>query len=139
MAKIHNKLMIPGPIQVHPDVLNVLNQPVEPYYGKEWVEKYSKVVSLLQRVFNTKNDVILMAGSGSCALDACLGSSLKTGENIIIANNGFFGDRLVSIAKQYFLKTIEVKAKWGEKINPDDVCKTLDAHPDVKSIGNSPK
>ena len=100
MAKIHNILMIPGPMEVHPDVLNTLNQPVGPHYGKKWVEKYAKVVSLLQCEFNTKNDVILMAGSGSCALDACLGSILKTGEKIIIANNGFLGDRLVSIAKQ---------------------------------------
>ena len=45
-----------------------------------------------------------------------------------------FGDGLVSIAKQYGLKIIEVKAKWGEKINPDDVCKALDAHPDAKAV-----
>jgi len=41
---------------------------------------------------------------------------------------------LVSIARQYGLKIIEVKAMWGEKIKPDDVQQALEAHPDTKAV-----
>jgi alanine-glyoxylate transaminase/serine-glyoxylate transaminase/serine-pyruvate transaminase len=134
MEKVHNKLMIPGPVEVHPDVLNALGQPVEPHYGPEWVKKYARATELLQYVFNTKNDVLLLVGSGTCALDACMGSSLMNGEKIIIANNGFFGDRLVSIAEHNGLELVEVKGKWGEKIDPADVRKALDDNLDVKAV-----
>jgi aspartate aminotransferase-like enzyme len=42
--------------------------------------------------------------AGSSALDAALGSSLAGGEEIVIGVNGWFGERLVTIASQYGLK-----------------------------------
>ena len=35
-----NRLMIPGPVEVDPAVLEALSAPVEPHYGAVWVEKY---------------------------------------------------------------------------------------------------
>ncbi|HUV16336.1 MAG TPA: alanine--glyoxylate aminotransferase family protein [Pelolinea sp.] len=134
MAKPLTRLMIPGPVEVHPDVLKAVNEPVEPHYGALWVEKYEKVNGLLKQVFNTKNDVFLMAGSGTCAIDTCFGSALLTGEKIIIGNNGFFGDRLVSIAKSNGLTVVEVKADWGKKIEADKIQKALADHPDSKMV-----
>ena len=36
---VRNRLMIPGPVEVHPAVLEALSSPVEPHYGPAWVEK----------------------------------------------------------------------------------------------------
>ncbi|MDP2964637.1 MAG: alanine--glyoxylate aminotransferase family protein [Pelolinea sp.] len=126
-----NRLMIPGPVEVHPAVLEALSGPVEPHYGPAWVEKYSRITGLLKQVFNTQHDVFLIAGSGTSAIDACMGSSMMTGEKIIIGNNGFFGDRLVSIAKSYGLLVVEVKAPWGEALDPTAISDALKAHPDT--------
>lgn len=134
MDKLHNLLMIPGPVEVHPNVLKALSQAVEPHYGALWVQKLARVKNLLQQVFNTRNDVILMLGSGSCALDACIGSSLMTGEKVIVANNGFFGDRLVEITRHNGLEVVEVKGKWGEKIDPAEIQKALAANRDAKAV-----
>ena len=101
--------MIPGPVEVAPEVLAAMSDPVEPHYGPDWVKKYERVNDLLKQVYQTNNDVFLMAGSGSCAIDASIGSGLQTGEKIIIGNNGFFGDRLVEIARYYGLEVIEVR------------------------------
>jgi alanine-glyoxylate transaminase / serine-glyoxylate transaminase / serine-pyruvate transaminase len=131
---VPNRLMIPGPVEVHPAVLEALSAPVEPHYGSAWVKKFSRIKDLLQQVFNTKNEVFLMAGSGSCAIDACMGSSMLAGEKIIIGNNGFFGDRLVEIARSYGLHVIEVKAPWGEALNPDDISQSLRMNSDAKVV-----
>ena len=45
-----NRLMIPGPVEVHPAVLEALSGPVEPHYGPAWVEKYSRITGLLKKV-----------------------------------------------------------------------------------------
>ena len=128
------KLMIPGPVEVSPEVLAALSWPVEAHYGPDWVEKYRKVITLLKQVFKTEHDVFLMAGSGSLAIDAAIGSGLKAGEKIIIGNNGFFGDRLVSIAEQNGFEIIQVTAENGKKIETRKILEALNDHPDAKAV-----
>ncbi len=129
-----NRLMIPGPVEVHPAVLKALSEPVEPHYGPAWVEKYSRIIGLLKQVYKTRHDVFLIAGSGTSAIDACMGSSMMSGEKIIIGNNGFFGDRLVSVAKSYGLQVVEVRAAWGEALDPDGISNALFENPDAKTV-----
>ena len=128
------RLMIPGPVEVHPAVLEALSGPVEPHYGAAWVDKYSRIIGLLKQVFNTRQDVFLMAGSGTSAIDACMGSSMMSGEKIIIGNNGFFGDRLVAVANSYELQVVEVKAPWGKALEPEKISNALKANPDARVV-----
>lgn len=68
------KLMIPGPVEVEPEVLAEMSKPQVAHYGKEWADFYHETLELLQQVFQTKNDVFLMVGSGNAGLDAAIGS-----------------------------------------------------------------
>lgn len=131
--KVPVRLMIPGPVEVHQDVLEAMSAPIEPHYGMAWVETHNRIIDLLKQVFNTNDDVFLLAGSGTCALDACMGSSLQTGDKIIIANNGFFGDRLVEIAELNGLEVVQVETEWGRKIMPDMMGSALIKHPDARA------
>jgi alanine-glyoxylate transaminase/serine-glyoxylate transaminase/serine-pyruvate transaminase len=128
------KLMIPGPVEVHPDVLQAMGSQVVPHYGAVWLEKYGNVLAVLKKVFGTTADVFLMTGSGTVAIDACLGSSLSTGEKVIIGNNGFFGDRLVSVAEHNGLKVVQVKSEWGKRLIPADFEKAIQDNPDARMV-----
>jgi alanine-glyoxylate transaminase/serine-glyoxylate transaminase/serine-pyruvate transaminase len=128
------KLMIPGPVEVHPDVLKAMGSPVVPHYGAAWVDKYNGVLTVLKQIFGTTGDVFLMTGSGTAAIDACLGSSLSTGEKVIIGNNGFFGDRLVSVAEHNGLQVVQVKAVWGKPLDPADFESAIHQHPDARMV-----
>ncbi len=103
------KLMIPGPVEVDPEVLKAMGSPVQPHYGGAWTAFYNETIGLLKKVINTNGDVYLMPGSGTVAIDACLGSAFATGEKILVGTNGFFGDRLITVAESYGLKAIPVK------------------------------
>ncbi len=128
------KYMIPGPVEVDPRVLAAMSEPVEPHYGDAWVKKLNRVITILKKVFNTDYDVFLMAGSGTCAIDACMGSSLMTGEKIIVANNGFFGDRLVEVARNVGLEVVELKDEWGKQFDVGKIQQAMREHPDVKAV-----
>ena len=78
-----------------------------------------------------------MAGSGTCAIDACMGSSMMSGEKIIIGNNGFFGDRLAAVADSYGLQVVEVKAPWGEALDPAEISKAIESKSGRESGGSS--
>ena len=128
------KLMIPGPVEVHSEVLRAMAGQVVPHYGDAWVEKYGHVLEMLKTVFGTKGDVFVMTGSGTAAIDACLGSALCTGEKVIVGNNGFFGDRLVSIAMGHGLDVVQVRSEWGKKLSPQDFEYTLAKNTDAKAV-----
>ena len=52
-----NKLMIPGPIDLEPDVLTTLNEQVIPHYGPEWVQIYTQARNGIRRYAETESDV----------------------------------------------------------------------------------
>jgi alanine-glyoxylate transaminase/serine-glyoxylate transaminase/serine-pyruvate transaminase len=128
------KLMIPGPVSVSAEVLKAISQPVVPHYGANFIKFYKETIDLLKQVFQTKQDLFLLVGSGTAGIDACVGSSLAAGEKIIVGSNGFFGDRLIWIAEGNGLQVIPVRAPLGEILNPQDFLDVINENPDAKAI-----
>ncbi len=128
------KLMIPGPIQPDPAVLEAMGRPVQAHYGPAWLKVYGGTIDLLKQVFNTKGDVFIMPGSGSAAVDACIGSALSTGEKCLVGSNGFFGERLEAIARGYGLQAVPVVAEWGQPLRATDFAAAFRSHPDAKAV-----
>jgi alanine-glyoxylate transaminase/serine-glyoxylate transaminase/serine-pyruvate transaminase len=126
------KLMIPGPVELEDEVLQALAEPVRPHYGPEWASLHRETVDMLRQVYHTSGDVFVLVGSGSSALDACLGSSLASGEPVLIGVNGWFGERLAAIAEQYGLEVIPVPAPWGEPLDPSDFDRAFERHPEAR-------
>jgi alanine-glyoxylate transaminase / serine-glyoxylate transaminase / serine-pyruvate transaminase len=133
MEKNHLKLMIPGPIQPDPDVLAAMGEPVRAHYGPSFLKLYTETLERLRQVFNTQSDLFLMVGSGSVAIDACLGSSMSTGEKVLVGINGFFGERLKAIAESYGLKVVPVTAELGTPLRAEDFDAAFSQHPDASA------
>lgn len=111
------RLMIPGPVDVEPEVLAMMGQPVPAHYGPEWMEIQQEVAGLLREVFQTRGEVLLMPGPGSAGLDAALGSLLPPGGRVLIPTNGFFGERMATIAEANGLEVGRVAFEWGEPLD----------------------
>jgi len=109
--------MIPGPVDVEPEVLAVMGQPVPAHYGPEWMEIHQEMGELLREVFQTQGEVLLMPGPGSAGLDAALGSLLPPGGRILIPTNGFFGERMATIAEANGLEVGRAAFEWGEPLD----------------------
>jgi alanine-glyoxylate transaminase / serine-glyoxylate transaminase / serine-pyruvate transaminase len=127
------KLMIPGPIQPDQAVLDAMGGPIIPHYGPYFTQVYNETLDLLRQVFNTAGNVFLLPGAGSTGTDACLGSALSTGEKIIVGSNGFFGDRLLTIADSYGLEIVPIMAEWGQPLKPEDFAEAFTQHPDARA------
>jgi len=127
------KLMIPGPIQPDQAVLDALGGPIQPHYGPYFTQIYHETTDLLKQIFNTQGNVFLLPGAGSTGTDACIGSALSTGEKIIVGSNGFFGDRLITIADSYGLEIVPISAEWGQPLRPQDFAEAFKQHPDAKA------
>lgn len=117
----HCKLMIPGPVEVDASVLEAMGAPVPAHYGPEWTALYKDVTSRLKQVFRTAGDVFLLVASGSGGIEAAISSLFGPGERILVGVNGFFGERIVAIARSRGLEVVLVEAPWGEPIRPEAV------------------
>jgi alanine-glyoxylate transaminase/serine-glyoxylate transaminase/serine-pyruvate transaminase len=126
------KLMIPGPIQPDEEVLKAMGSPVRAHYGDAWLKIYNETLNQLRQVLNTSGDVFLMVGSGTCAIDACFGSALRTGDQCLVGINGYFGERLKSVAEGYGLDVIPVTAEWGQTLRPEDFERAFQQHPEAQ-------
>lgn len=127
-------LMIPGPIQPDKAVMQAMGSPVQAHYGPAWTETYNHTVNMMKEVFHTRGDVFLIVGSGSCGIDACIGSAFSSGEKVIIGINGFFGERLKAIALGYGLQVVTVEAEWGKPLTATDFESAIQKHPDAIGV-----
>lgn len=128
------RLMIPGPVDVEEDVLAAMAEPVLPHYGQQWLGVYHETIERLKQIFGTHNDLFLMAGPGTAGLDAALGSLTRTGEKVLVPTNGFFGRRLVAIARGYGLEVHTVEAPAGQPLDPEAVRRYLRAEREIQAL-----
>jgi alanine-glyoxylate transaminase/serine-glyoxylate transaminase/serine-pyruvate transaminase len=130
----HKKLFIPGPGDVDEDVLEAAGRPILRHYGEHWLGIYDELQTLLKQVFGTRNDLFLVPGAASAVHDMAIGSLLESGQKIIIGHNGFFGERLVEIARSYALEVVPFSAPLGKPLDPDELRRLLRAHPDAPVV-----
>lgn len=128
------KLFTPGPVDVFDEVLEALGQPVPHMSAPGWMDLYHETIALLKQLFQTQNDLFILAGPGSGALEAGLCSLFQAGEKVLVVRNGTFGDRLARILQLYHVQVISVEGEWGRAIEPERVAATLADHPDVAGV-----
>lgn len=126
--------MIPGPVTVEPEILSQMSLPVVAHYGDEWVKIHRETISHLKQVFQTKGDVFIIVGSGSAGLDAAIGSLSGNHNRILVLTNGYFGDRLIAIARSYTNTVLTLRTEWNRAIPADEVRNFLKKEKKVKTI-----
>lgn len=127
------KLMIPGPVEVSPEVLEVMGQPLLPHYEAEFAQTHADTIEKAKAVFQTTGDLFILVGSGSAGLEACLNQLAGQGK-ILIPTNGAFGKLLVRIAKTYSDQVEEVEFSDQEPIPPEALDRLLTERQDVRSV-----
>lgn len=118
--------MIPGPSELHPEVLKALAQPLPPHYGAEWVVIYNETAELAKKVFKTVNEVIISPTPGSIGIEMGILNMVGPGEKLLCIVNGFFGRRVAEIARYNGIGTVELRAEPGEIVEPSRLEAALD-------------
>lgn len=128
------KLMIPGPVDIPEEVRDAMAIRTMPHYGNDWVRLYGETQEMAKKVFGTKNDLYIMPGPGTMALEAALGSALEPGDSVLIPSNGFFAERLITMAKGLGLNVLSLAFPRTEPIPAAMVDATLKEYPEVKAL-----
>ncbi|OUJ19015.1 Serine-pyruvate aminotransferase/archaeal aspartate aminotransferase PucG [Methanonatronarchaeum thermophilum] len=118
------KLFIPGPVEVRKDLLEVMSDPMIGHRSPEFSELYDDVVSGLQSVMQTDNDVFISTSSATGLLEASVRNTVD--EKCLNISNGAFGDRWHEITMRNGKDCRKLEFDWGEPVDSDVVAEAFE-------------
>ncbi len=127
-------LLAPGPTPVPEAALLAMAAPIIHHRTPQFSEVFKETAELLKYVFQTKEDVLILAASGTGAMEGSIVNLYSPGDEVIVVNGGKFGERWGKISEAYGLKVHWIKVEWGTAVDPAEVKKVMDANPNVKGI-----
>jgi aspartate aminotransferase-like enzyme len=120
-------LMIPGPTPVPETVLKALGRHPIGHRSADFQKIVKRTTEQLQWLHQTKNDVLVITGSGTAAMEAGIVNTLSKGDRVLCGDNGKFGERWVKVAKAYGLAVEVIDAPWGQPLDPEAFRTALEA------------
>lgn len=129
-----NYLLAPGPTPIPERVSAILGQPIPHHRTPGFEKTFAETRAGLKWLFQTEQEVIMLTATGTGAMDAAVSNLFQRGEKVITVNGGKFGERWTKIARTYGLEPIEVKIPWGTAVDPAELAKICESHPDAKAI-----
>ncbi len=122
-------LMGPGPSNVHPRVLKAMSTTLVGHLDPTFVRMMNEVQELLRYAFRTRNRwTIPVSGTGSAAMEAAFANLVEPGDVVAAPSNGYFGDRMASMAERAGGTVVRIAAEWGEPLDTDNVASVLSEH-----------
>lgn len=127
-------LFTPGPTPIPPAVKSAMSKPIIHHRHEEFRELLKRVTEKLRYVFQTKNDVFILTGSGTAGMEAAVCNLFSAGDEVLVANSGKFGRRWTEIANIFGLRVHEITVEWGDAIDPEVVKKLLSNNKNIKGV-----
>jgi aspartate aminotransferase-like enzyme len=131
---IKNYLLAPGPTPVPARVLLAGARPIIHHRTPQFSRIFSEARAGLKRVFQTEQDVLLLAASGTGAMEGAVTNLFSPQDEVLVINAGKFGERWGKIAAAYGLQVIELRVEWGQAAKVDDVRRLLAERPGVRGV-----
>src|SRR5919198_617898 len=117
---IKRYLMTAGPPPLPPQVSQIMAEPMLYHRAPAFVEVYARVLERLKRVFQTTNDVLMFAASGSGAMESAVANLARPGEPALVASCGKFGERGAELCQAFGAELVHWDAGWGNKVEPQE-------------------
>jgi len=118
---IKNYLMTPGPTPVPPEVLLEMARPIIHHRTPQFQKILQEAEEGLKYVFQTKNEILIFAGSGTGAMEGAVANLLSPGDKAITVQGGKFGERWTEICRAYGAEAVPIDVAWGSAVDPKEI------------------
>jgi alanine-glyoxylate transaminase/serine-glyoxylate transaminase/serine-pyruvate transaminase len=122
-------LLGPGPSMVHPRVLRAMATPLLGHLDPQFIHLMNEIQDLLRMVFETNARLVVpVSGTGSAGMEAALCNFIEPGDSVLICVAGYFGERMVDMAKRYGANVNRIDAAWGDVFSAKQVEEAVKTH-----------
>ncbi len=131
---LKNRVLTPGPVAVPEFVMLEMAKPLIHHRTSEFEEIFNNATQDLKELFQTKEEVLILASSGTGAMEAAVSNSFSKNDKVIVVNGGKFGERWLKICQAFQLNVIELAVEWGESVDTNKIKEILAKNDDVKGV-----
>lgn len=131
---IKQYLLSPGPTPIPNEVALAMAETMIHHRTPQFNKIFDEARKGLQELFGTKNDVLMLASSGTGAMEASVANLFSPGDKVLVINGGKFGERWLNISNAFGLDPIELKVEWGQAVKVGEVEKHLKANPAIQAV-----
>ena len=129
--------MGPGPSDVCDRVLEAMARPTIGHLDPIFIKMMDETKQLLQYAFQTKNELTFaVSAPGMAGMECCFANLVEPDDKVIIAKNGFFGERMKENVERFGGIPIVIDDEWGTKVDLDKIELALNEHKDAKIVAS---
>jgi aspartate aminotransferase-like enzyme len=128
------RLVTPGPAMAPEETLLELAKPVRHHRTEENKKTIAEALAALKEVFATKNDVALITGSGTAAMEMAVGNIVKPGDKAIVLSAGKWGERWQELCGAFGANLVVVSTPYGMTPSPGMLAEALKQNPDAVAV-----
>lgn len=118
-------LLTPGPVTIPEEVRQATARPLLYHRGPEFKHVVRRVRDGLKYLYQTREEVIVLASSGTGAMEGAVVNLCSRGDRVLVVRGGKFGERWEKIARAYGLDVVPLDVPWGEAVDPERVRRAL--------------
>ncbi|MDQ3689867.1 MAG: alanine--glyoxylate aminotransferase family protein [Chloroflexota bacterium] len=116
---MEQNLRTPGPTPIPAAVRDAQARQMIDHRGIEFEELLRDTSTGLAELIGTSEEVLLLTGSGSGALEAAVVNTLSPGDRVLAVTIGSFGDRFAQIATAFGADVERFEVEWGQAADPE--------------------
>jgi len=131
---IKHYLLSPGPTPIPNEISLAMSETMIHHRTPQFNKIFEEARQGLKKLFGTENDVLMLASSGTGAMEAAVANLFSPGDKVLVINGGKFGERWLNISNAYGLNPIDMKVAWGQAVKVKDVEQQLKANPDIQGV-----
>ena len=134
MPLMKKYLFTPGPAPVPPEVLLKMARPMIHHRTPEFSSALDQARDRMKPLYGTAGEVVLLASTGTGAMEAAVINLLQPGDHAIYVNGGKFGERWGKLLATFGMIGHEVRVEWGRAARPGQIEDALKAFPESRAV-----
>src|SRR5450432_3633043 len=99
-----NRLFTPGPTPLLPAAQTAMASFTAHHRTADFKALFQRVLADMKDFIGTKNDVLVLASSGTGVMEASVSNLTSPGDKVVVLTAGKFGERWTGLAKAYNLQ-----------------------------------
>ena len=115
------RLFTPGPTPLLPAAQVAMASAGMHHRTADFRALYTRTLADLKQFVGTRNDVLLLASSGTGAMEASVSNLTSPSDKALVLSAGKFGERWRDLAKSFGCEVGVVSAPYGDTFNPADI------------------
>jgi aspartate aminotransferase-like enzyme len=127
-----NRLFTPGPTPILPAAQTAMASFAMHHRTADFRALYTRVLADMKDFIGTRNDVLILASSGTGAMEGSVSNLTSPGDKVLVLTAGKFGERWRDLAKAFGCVVDVLSAPYGETLSLDDIRQRLT--PEVRAV-----